>query len=84
MVNEVEMVKFSDLTICEFTNHDKITFFLSRTSKFSPFPTPSETCALPFDFAIESDPKNIYYQRYVENHADQILDFLLFHKYEIL
>ena len=46
---------------------------------------PSETCALPFDFMLERDPKNIlYYQHDVENYADQVLDFLLFDKHEYI
>ena len=32
---------------------------------------------LPFDFALERDPKNIfYYQRDAENTMDTVLDFL--------
>ena len=43
-----------------------------------PISSPSKTCALPFDFALVRDPKNIfYYQRDVENYTDQVLDFLL-------
>ena len=42
-----------------------------------PLPSPSKTYALPFDFTLERDPKNIfYYQRDVENCTDQILDFI--------
>ena len=38
--------------------------------------------ALPFNFALASDPKNIYYQRDVKNYTDQVLDFLFGrHKY---
>ena len=53
-------------------------------SKFFPLTWPSKTCALPFDFALERDLKNIFYfQHDAENCTDQILDFLLFdrHKY---
>ena len=54
-------------------------------SKFFPFPSPSKTCALPFDFALERDPKNFfYYQRDVENYTDQVLNFLLFDKHEYI
>ena len=42
-----------------------------------PTSSPSKTCALPLDFALERDPKNIFYQRAVENYTDQVLDFLL-------
>ena len=39
-------------------------------SKFFPLPSPSKTCVLPFDFALERDPKNIfYYQHDVENYT---------------
>ena len=51
-------------------------------SKFSHFPRQVKR-ALPFDFALERDPKNIfYYQRDVENYTDQVLNFLLFDKLE--
>ena len=37
---------------------------------------------LPFDFALESDPQNIfYYQRVVENYTHQVLEFLLFDRH---
>ena len=50
-----------------------------------PLPSPSKTCALPFDFALERDLKNIfYYQRDVENYADQVLNFLLFDRHEYI
>ena len=49
------------------------------------YPSPSKTCVLPFDFALERDPKNIfYYQRDVENYTDQVLDFLLFGRHEYI
>ena len=54
-------------------------------SKFFPVPSPSKTCALPSDFALKRDPKNIfYYQRDVENYKDQVLNFLLFDKHEYI
>ena len=36
------------------------------------FPLPSQVkCALPFDFALERDPKNVFYdQRDIENYTD--------------
>ena len=77
------MVKWSDLTVFEFINHDKVTFSLARTSPNFPYPSPSKTCALPFNFTLERDPKNIfYYQRDVEIYTDQVLDFLLFDRHE--
>ena len=54
-------------------------------SKFFPLPSPSKTCALPIDFALERDPKNIfYYHRDVENYTDQVLNFLLFARHEYI
>ena len=54
-------------------------------SKFFPLPSPSKICALPFDFALEKDPKNIlYYQRDVENCTGEVLNFLLFDKREYI
>ena len=48
-----------------------------------PLPSPSKTRALPFDFALARDLKNIfYYQRNVENYTDQFLNFVLFDKHE--
>ena len=53
-------------------------------SKFSHFPRQVKR-ALPFDFALERDPKNIfYYQRDVENYTDQVLNFLLFDRHEYI
>ena len=59
----------------------------SRQEHLQIFPTslPCKTCALLFNFALESDPKNIfYYQCDVENYTDQVLDFLLFDRHECL
>ena len=51
--------------------------------KHFPFPSLSKACALPFNFALERDPKNIfYYQRDAENYTDQVLDFSLFNRHE--
>ena len=48
-----------------------------------PLPSPSKTCALPFDFALERDPKNIlYYQCDIANYTGQVLGFLLFDRHE--
>ena len=45
--------------------------------------SPSKTCMLPFDFALERDWKNIfYYQHDAENYTDQVLNFLLFNRHE--
>ena len=53
-------------------------------SKFSHFPCQVKR-VLPFDFALERDPKNIfYYQRDVENYMDQVLSFLLFDRHEYI
>ena len=55
-------------------NHDKVTFFSARTSpNFSHFPRQLKR-ALPFDFALERDPKNIFYY----------LLFLLFDRHEYI
>ena len=54
-------------------------------SKSFPLSLPSKTCALPFDFALERDPKNIfYYQREIESYTDQALSFLLFDIHEYI
>ena len=54
-------------------------------SKFFPLPLPSKTCALPFDFALERDPKNIfYYQRDVESFTDQVLNFISLDRQEYI
>ena len=53
-------------------------------SKFSHFPRQVKR-ALPFDFALERDPKNIfYYQRDIENYTDHVLNFLLFDSHEYI
>ena len=53
-------------------------------SKFPNFPRQVKR-ALPLDFTLERDPKNIfYYQRDVENYMDQILNFLLFDRHEYM
>ena len=44
-------------------------------SKFPNFPRQVKR-ALPLDFTLERDPKNIfYYQRDVDNYTDQVLNF---------
>ena len=54
-------------------------------SKLSPLPSPSKTCALPSDFALERDPTNIfYYQRDLEIYTDQVLNFLLSDRHECI
>ena len=56
----------------------KLPFVSKNMSKFFPFPSPSKTCALPFNFALERDPKNIfYYQRDVVSYTDQVLNFFM-------
>ena len=45
-----------------FKNQEKLDLFLSKNiSKFFPFPSPSETCALTFNFEFERNPKNFFY-----------------------
>ena len=45
--------------------NDKVTFFSAKSiSKFFPFPSPSKTSALHFNFALERDPKNIFYYQH--------------------
>ena len=71
------MVKFFRFDLFEFINHDKVTFF--------PLPSPIKTCALPFDFTLERDPKNIFNsQSDVENYTDQVLNFLLYDGHEYI
>ena len=54
-------------------------------SKLFPLPSRSTKCALPSDFELERNPKNIfYYQRDVENYTDQDLNFLLFDRQEYI
>ena len=50
----MEMVKFSGLTLFEFTNQDKVNLFLKKNiSKFISLPAPSGTDALHLDFVLE-------------------------------
>ena len=61
----------------------KLPFPQQEHLQIFPLPSPSKTYALPLDFALEIDPKNIfYYQRDVVNHTDQVLGFLLFDRHE--
>ena len=62
-------------------NHYKVTFFSARTyPQIFPLPTPSKACALPFDFALERDRKNIfYYQCNVKNYMGQVPNFQVGH-----
>ena len=53
-------------------------------SKFCHFPRQVKR-ALPFDFALERDPKNIfYYQHDVQNYTEQVLNFFLFDRHEYI
>ena len=53
-------------------------------SKFSHVPRQVKR-VLPFDFALEGDPKNIfYYQHDIENYTNQVLNFLLFDRHEYI
>ena len=55
----------------------KLPFTQQEHVQIFPLPSPSKTCALPFDFALERDPKNIFcYQRDAEKYTDQVLIFL--------
>ena len=52
---------FSGLTIFEFINHHKLTFFSARTCpNFSHF-SHHVRCALPFDFALEKEARKTYF-----------------------
>ena len=63
----------------------KLTFFQQEHVQSFPPPSPSKTCALAFDFALDRDPKNIfYYQHDVENYTDWVLNFLLFDRHEYI
>ena len=56
----------------------KLPFSQQEHVQIFPFPSPGKTCALPFDFVLERDPKNIIYnQRDIENYTDRVLNFLL-------
>ena len=47
-------------------------------SKFFPFPLPSKTCAFLFNFALERDPRNIfYYQHDIVSYTDQVINFFM-------
>ena len=51
------------------------------------FPTSlaSKTCALPFDFALERDPKYIFYcQHDVDSYTNQVLEFLSYDIHEYI
>ena len=57
--------------------------FLSKSISNFPIPSPSEIYALPLDFVLGRDPKNIfYYQRDVENYTEQNSNFSLIDKHE--
>ena len=63
----------------------KLTFSRQEHVQIFPLFSLSKSCALPLDFALERDPKNIfYYQRDVENYTDQVLNFLLFDRHDYL
>ena len=61
----------------------KLPFSQQEHIQIFPLPSPSKTCALSFDSALERDPKNIFhYQRDAENYTDQVLSFLLYNRHE--
>ena len=63
----------------------KLPFSQQEHIQIFPLPLPSKTCALPFDFALERDLKNIfYYQHDIGNYTDQVLNFLLFNRHEYI
>ena len=63
----------------------KLPFSQQEHIQVLPLPLPSKTCALPFDFTLERDLKNIfYYQHDIENYIDQVLNFLLFDGHEYI
>ena len=63
----------------------KLPFSQQKHVQTFPLPLPSKTCALPFDFALERDPKNtFYYHHVVENYMDQVLNFSLFERHEYI
>ena len=63
----------------------KLPFSQQEHIQIFPLPSPNKTCARPFDFALERDPKNIFfYQHDVENYTDQVLNFLLFDRHEYI
>ena len=48
-------------------------------------PLPSKAYALPFDFVLERDPKNIFYHQHdIENYMDQVVSLLLFDRHEYI
>ena len=62
----------------------KLPFSKQEHGQIFPLPSPSKTCALPFNFTLDRDPKNIfYYQLDVENYTDHFLNFLLFDRHNI-
>ena len=59
----------------------KLPFSQQEHVQTFPLLSPSNTYALPFDFALERDLKNIsYYQRDIENYMDQVLNFFVIQK----
>ena len=63
----------------------KLPFSQQEHVQTFPLPSPSKTCALPFNFALERDSKNIFsYQCDVENYMDEVLKFLLFDRQEYI
>ena len=63
----------------------KLSFSQQEHLQIFPHSSPSKTCALPQNFALERDPENIFYHKYdVENCMDQLLNFLLFDKHEYI
>ena len=56
----------------------KLPFSQQEHVQIFPLPSPSKTWALPFNFTLERDPKNIfYYQCDVENYTYQVFNFVI-------
>ena len=53
---------FSSLTKFEFINYYKVTISPKEHVQIFPLSSPSKTCTISFNFALERDLKNIYYQ----------------------
>ena len=63
----------------------KSPFSQQENLHFFPLPSSTKTCARPFHFALEEDPKNIFnYQHDAENYTDHVINFLLFDRDEYI
>ena len=72
---------FSDLTIFEFIDHCKVTFFSARTCpNFSHFPRQVKHVCFPL-ISHQRETRN---QHDVDTYMDQVLNFLLFDRHEYI